>query len=278
MPELAKNRKYLVLAAATVFLTLLMSLAAREGSRIGVAEGALREVLAPVQKVILTGAQRIEAAVRFVGEIRSLRRENARLKQELAELRARDNVTREIWQENVRLRKLLELPATMPELETIGARVVARDPGNWYKTLVIDRGTRAGIKVDTVVLAAGGVVGRVVQVTANTAEVLLISDQRSAVGAMGQFSRDVGVLKGGDGTSGDCRLVYLPRNATIRPGEIVVTSGLGGLFPKGLILGTVTEVTAEEYGLGKYARVKPAVDLDHLEEVRVVVGMRDAGG
>jgi len=274
VPELAKNRKYFALAAATVLLTLLMSLAAQEGGRVAPVEGFLREVLAPVEGVILAGTNKVEGAVRFVAEIRRLSAENAELKKELAQLKLKENVSREVWSENVRLRKLLALPPGQPELTTLGARVVSRDPGNWYKTLTIDRGSRSGVKVDAVVLGAGGVAGRVIQVSPNTAEVLLITDQRSAVGALGQLSRDVGVLKGGDAADGGCRLVYLPRSATIKPGELVVTSGLGGLFPKGLVLGQVTEVKSEGYGLGKYAQVKPAVDFDHLEEVLVITGVK----
>ncbi|HHY92882.1 MAG TPA: rod shape-determining protein MreC [Firmicutes bacterium] len=274
MPELAKNRKYLALAVATVLLTLLMSLAAREGSRVGAAEGLLHEALAPVQGLVYTVSNRVSGAVRFVAEIRRLGAENAELKKELAQLKARENVAREVWSENVRLRKLLALPPGQPELTTVGARVVARDPGNWYKTLTIDRGTRDGLKVDMVVLGAGGVAGRITRVAPHTAEVLLLSDQRSAIGAMGQLSRDVGVLKGGETAQDGCRLVYLPRSATLQPGELVVTSGLGGLFPKGLVLGQVIEVKSEGYGLGKYARVTPAVDLDHLEEVLVITDVR----
>lgn len=274
MPELAKNRKYLFLAAATVLLTLLMSVAAREGSRVSQAEGVLHEALAPVERLAFAITGRVRAAVRFLGEVRNLSAENARLKKEIALLQAQENVTREIWSENVRLRRLLNLPPGELEFTTVGARVVARDPGNWYKTLTIDRGSTAGVKPDAVVLGAGGVVGRVIRVFPNTAEVLLLTDQRSAIGAMGQLSRDVGVLKGGGSNGEGCRLVYLPRTATIRPGEIVVTSGLGGLFPKGLVLGQVVEVKSEEYGLGKFALVKPAVDLDHLEEVLVITGRK----
>jgi rod shape-determining protein MreC len=275
VPELAKNRKYLILAAATVLLTLLMSVAAREGSRVSQAEGVLNAALAPVERVAFAVTSRVQAALRFIGEVRNLSAENARLKEEIASLKAQENVIREIWSENVRLRRLLNLPPVELEFTTIGARVIAREPGNWYKTLTIDRGSQAGIRTDAVVLGAGGVVGRVIRVFPNTAEVLLLTDQRSAIGAMGQFSRDVGVLKGGDASGEGCRLVYLPRTATIRPGEVVVTSGLGGVFPKGLVLGQVVEVKSEEYGLGKFALVEPAVDLDHLEEVLVITGIKN---
>jgi rod shape-determining protein MreC len=275
MPELAKNRKYVLLALATVLLTVLMSLAAQQDVQVRLVEGVFRDALAPVQRVIITGSEKITQAISFVSEVRSLGAENARLRRELEELKDRENVTREIWNENVRLRQLVGLPSAYPEYELMGARVVARDPGNWYKTIVIDRGSQSGVQENAVVLAAGGVAGRVVQVSAHTAEVLLISDQRSAVGAMGQLSRDMGVLQGGDGGGGQARLVYLPRTATIRPGEAVVTSGMGGVFPKGLLLGRVTEVTDEDYGLAKHAIVEPLVDLDHVEEVLVIVGTKN---
>ncbi|NLG85824.1 MAG: rod shape-determining protein MreC [Firmicutes bacterium] len=274
MPEQARNRKYLLLAVATVLLTLLMSIAAKHGENIDSTEGFVRDVLAPVQKVVLTLTNKVGSAVQSIAEIRYLRAENERLKSELAELKARENVLINVWNENVRLRKLLDLPPEITEFNLLAARVVARDPSNWYETMSIDKGELAGVQVGSVVVTNVGVVGRVNKVSATSAEVLLISDQRSAVGAMGQISRDVGVLGGGD-AYGICRLIYLPRTATIRTGETVVTSGLGGVFPKGLVLGRVVEVSTEDYGLGKFARVQPAVDLDHLEEVLVILGPKN---
>ncbi|HHV07706.1 MAG TPA: rod shape-determining protein MreC [Firmicutes bacterium] len=271
MPEQERNYKYLLLAVATVLLTLLMSIAAKQGGKIDPTEGFLQDVLMPVQKVILAFTHKIDSTINYVSEIRRLGVENEHLETELAQLKAKEHVMIEIWNENVRLRKLLDLPPAMEEFNLLPARVVARDPSNWYETMVIDQGTEAGVQVGSVVVTNAGVVGRVNKVSTRSAEVLLISDQRSAIGAMGQTSRDVGIVKGGD-SGGDCRLVYLPRSATIRTGETVITSGLGGVFPKGLVLGRVAEVSAEDYGLGKFARVQPAVDLDHLEEVLVVIG------
>ena len=271
MPEQARNHKYLLLAVATVLLTLLMSIAAKHGEKIDPTEGFLRDALAPAQKVVLALTNKVGSALHYVSEIRRLGAENARLKAELTELKARENIMVNVWHENVRLRKLLDLPPEIAEFNLLAARVAARDPSNWYETMVIDRGEQAGVRVGSVIVTNEGVVGRVNKVSATSAEVLLISDQRSAVGAMGQISRDVGVLSGGDG-EGNCRLVYLPRTATICTGETVVTSGLGGVFPKGLVLGRVVEVSVEDYGLGKFARVQPAVNLGHLEEVLVIIG------
>ncbi|MGI6129953.1 MAG: rod shape-determining protein MreC [bacterium] len=271
MPEQARNNKYLLLAVATVLLTLLMSIAAKHGQNVDPTKGFLRDVLAPGQKVMLALTNKIGQAVHSVKEIRRLGIENERLRTELDKAKARENLMKNIWNENVRLRQLLQLPPETDEFDLLAARVVARDPSNWYETMIIDQGTQAGVEVGSVIITNQGVVGRVNKVSAKSAEVLLISDQRSAVGAMGQSSRDVGVLGGGD-VEGTCRLIYLPRTATIRTGETVITSGLGGVYPKGLVLGHVVEVSKEDYGLGKFARVKPAVNLDHLEEVLVIIG------
>jgi rod shape-determining protein MreC len=270
MPSQLRNHKYLLLAVATVLLTLLMSIATKEGSKIDPAEGLLRDLLAPVQKTILSCSYKIGSTIDYITTIKRLGEENAYLSAEIARLKAEQNLAIETREENVRLRKLLNLPPAMEIFRFVAARVVARDSSNWYNTLIIDQGCQAKVEADSVVITNDGVVGRVQKVSARTAEVLLISDQRSAVGAMGQSSRDVGVLRGGD-EEGYCRLVYLPRTASVQVGEIIITSGLGGNFPKGLVLGQVMEVQAEDYGLGKFARVKPTVDLDHLEEVLVIL-------
>src|SRR3989442_1297444 len=133
----------------------------------------------------------------------------------------------------------------------------------------VDRGSRDGVRRNAPVVTADGVVGRVIEVTLTTSRVLLIVDSRSAVGALVQRSRDLAVVEGR--SERVLHLKYLSRTAQVEPGDLVVTSGQGGVFPKGLVVGRITRVVQEEGEYLQEAQVEPAAALDRLEEVLILL-------
>lgn len=195
-------------------------------------------------------------------------RENKTLRKDLNELTNQLNQAKEIIQENQRLRQLLDLKKSV-QYETIACRVIARDAGTWYKTLVIDKGKMSGVNIDMPVLSLnGGVAGRVIDSTDGVSRVLLITDVNSSIGAVIQDTRIVGLVEG-DGRGG-CLLNLIPKNIDIQTGAVVVTSGLGEIYPKGLPLGTITDVFNGNQGLHKMAKLKLCADIDRIEEVLVI--------
>lgn len=152
----------------------------------------------------------------------------------------------------------------------LAADVIARRPDPKFDTLVIARGGADGVRPNSVVVTREGVVGRVFEVTPGTASVLMLTDQNSGVGARVQRakSRATGICKGDNSKA--LSLVYLPNDADIKLGDRIVTSGLGGVFPPGLPIGTVVDVRAEEGNFLKSARLRPFVDFDRLEQVYVL--------
>lgn len=195
-------------------------------------------------------------------------RENKLLHKNLDELSSQLNTLRELQKEMERLMELLNLKKSLP-YETYACRVIARDVTSWYKSLIIDKGKSSGVNVDMPVLSTnGGVIGRVVESGSDVSRVLLITDMNSSVGGIIQDSRTIGLVES-DG-SGGCILNLLPKDIDIQPGSVVVTSGLGEIFPKGLIIGTITEVTSGAQGLYKTARLRLACDIDRIEEVIVI--------
>jgi len=201
-----------------------------------------------------------------------LEEENRRLTAQNTELLLRLHAADEAARENARLRAMLGWKPTVPwKLQP--ARVVLRDPANWWRTVQIDRGSREGVRPNSPVLTSRGLVGRVGTVGYDHAQVILLGDPNCKVSALvANESRDAGVV--GSSPSLDSSLVeltYLPQHAQIAAGETVVTSGLGGLFPKGIVVGRVIDTRAEEYGLYQSARVRLAVNLGALEEVWVIV-------
>lgn len=172
---------------------------------------------------------------------------------------------------------MLDYKKSAPQFDFVTAAVVARDPGTWTNIIVINRGTAQGIAKDMPVVTSQGLVGNVVQAYSSTAKVQLILDPRSAVGALVQRpeSRVAAIVEGNGARPLSPRMVNLARDADVIKGDQVITSGFGGIYPKGLMLGEVVDVVNEEGGLLKYAVLKPAVDFDRLEEVFVIVRSRE---
>jgi rod shape-determining protein MreC len=265
----SRIRKLLAPALTVVVLVTLMAVTARERERISRLEEVLVEGLAPVQRALYSGAEALGSGVRSLAGWRNLKRDNARLQAEVGSLTALAEQARETVEENRRLRRLLGFAETLP-FDYLAAHVIARNADNWFSTVLIDLGRRDGVAKNMPVVTPPGLVGRVITVTSDTATVLLTSDPDSGVGAMIRRSRDCGVLLGEMGGQGALTMRFFSRQASVREGDIVITSGLG-ILPKGLLLGTVRRVRTSEQGLLIEADVEPATDLGRLEEVLVLM-------
>lgn len=194
--------------------------------------------------------------------------ENKRLKNENQLIRHKINSLREAHLENVRLTDLLKLQKKIP-YKVIAARTIARSADNWSSLIVIDKGSGSGIKKDFVVLSYLGLAGRVTEVSPLTSKVMLINDSNMAVSAIVQRSRQEGLVSGTLGNSLIMR--YLPKDCDIKVSDIIITSGLTENYPKGLLIGMVTDIGEEFSGLNRYAIVEPAVNLSTIEEVLIIV-------
>ncbi len=264
------RRRAGLLAFLVLAVGVLLSLQVRtpERRQLGVLGHLILDLLMPFQEAFAHIADAAAGPWRALNEIGQLRTENAQLRAEVERLRRELAQLGEVSAEVKRLRKLLGFRSSMPHA-TVTARVVARDPSRWYTTLTIDRGLRDGLRRNDAVVTADGLVGRVLEVYATAARVLLLTDPRSAVGVVVQTSREPGLVEG-DGTE-LLRLRYLSRSAGLREGDLLVSSGLGGVFPRGLMVGTVVSVSRPVGALFQEAVVRPAADLARLEEVLVIV-------
>ena len=201
-----------------------------------------------------------------------LREENARLREENVRLQG-------ILQENARLAKLVGFKSGQPNLELVPGRVIAADISPYFRVLRIridlgDQGIEAGMPV----VSSEGVVGQIEAVYQNYADVMLAVDPRSHIDIFTQSNRARGVLIGqGEDKSYRARIAFLLRRDEIQEGDVIVTSGRGGRFPKELLIGHVSEIESQEYGLYQTAYVEPAVDFSRLEEVYVIVSQRNTG-
>lgn len=234
-----------------------------------------RDLLAPLQSGVSSVTRFSKNSFQNIWSLKDLQKENEELREQVEQLTAENNLLEEYRQQNIRLRELLILESTLStkyNLET--AEVIARDLKNWNQRLTINKGSQDGLAKDMAVLTYRGMIGRISSVTANTAEVILITDRQGAVAALLQSSRFPGVVEGTTDNSGLLQMIHLPFDAPVRENEVVVSSGLGQIIPKGLRIGYVVDIKVEPNGLMKKAVLKPFADLDRIEEVFVVTGVK----
>lgn len=233
----------------------------------------VHDLLAPAKGAVTEVGRFVSQEAYFLLSWRGLARENEELKAEVARLRAQVAELNEYRLENERLKRMLQYRDTGPGGgKAVVARVIARDPGNWFGTVTVDRGSADGVRRDLTVVTPDGLVGRVVAVRTHSSDVLLITDPRSSVGGLIQETRIPGVVEGLAGGYGLLRMLYIAKDAPVEIGQTVVTSGLGGIFPKGIPVGSVAEVRPEGGGLFQVVAVRPFAQLDRLEEVAVLLG------
>jgi rod shape-determining protein MreC len=200
-------------------------------------------------------------------ELRGVRDENKELRKELEHLKGQNSQLREAASATERLTALLEFKK-QADLSMVAAQVIGRDTGNWYRTIILNKGESDGFQPDMGVITSVGVVGRIVKTTAATSVVLLVTDPNNAIAGLVQRTRDEGIVEGT--TIGLARMKYIPLLSNARPGDRVVTSGLVGGFPRGLAIGTITRIDKDEGALFQFAELAPDVDVNRVEEVLVI--------
>jgi rod shape-determining protein MreC len=228
----------------------------------------LVEIVAPFQKITRNTVRITEDLwLKYFGLINTSE-ENTRLKKEIDLLTMENFRYRELLATHQRLQQLLQFKDTT-EQNVLAAQVIGRDPTGYFRSIIIDKGENSGIKVNMPVVNSNGAVGQVVSLSYNYAKVLLVIDQNSSVDSIIQRSRDSGIIKGL--SSKVCLMENVVKTSDIHVGDVVVTSGLGGVFPKGIPVGEVIEVEDPPGELFKDVKIKPSVDFSKLEEVLVIL-------
>ena len=270
-----RYRRAVILSIALLVSFLFMTLQVRqEGPLVDLVERGLVLTVTPFLKLYAAVTGTTSRLWANYVDLRRVRGENLRLQEEMAALREEGRRLAEAGLENSRLRRLLDLPAGR-EFDLVTAQVIAKDTTNWFKTIMINKGSEAGVQRSLPVIATEGLVGRVVEVMPWTAKVQLLTDPVSSVGALLQEQRGTGLVTGDRGQTATVK--YLPLMAEVRVGDVVLTSGMGGVFPKGILIGTVTATHRKSGALFQEAAIQPSVDFGRLEEVLVITRERGAG-
>lgn len=226
------------------------------------------EIIGPFQTVISKFSNYTGSVWGKYRALLHVREENEQLRQELLQYRTANIEYREAVATNVRLQKLLELKESLPP-PTLTAEIVGKDPSLWFHTFTINRGSSDGVQKGMPVVTVEGVVGQVLTSSPNYSKVLLATDPNSAIEIITQKTRVQGIVKGlGRDAFG---LYYVLKSAEVEKGDYVLTSGLGGVFPKGLMVGTVSAVMKTRRGMFQTIEIDPAVDFSQLEYLIIIM-------
>lgn len=269
MRDLLNRYRYSLLAIALLLSTLLLySYSLRQKGATTFFERSVLTLTAPFQASFDATLDSITGFWSNYLGLLETRQRNLQLDAENRRLKAELRQVAEVRLQNTRLRELLALVDEV-DRPAMPAQVIGEDASNWARTIVIDKGSRAGLSDGLPVVAAEGVVGRIIKTAPNSSRVLLITDASSAVAALVQRTRARGVARG---LGVKLSLDYSLRNADIQVEDLLITSGMGGVFPKGLTLGRIAGVERDEFGLFQRVEVTPAADFSRLEEVMVLLG------
>src|SRR5262245_38385180 len=266
---LRRNR---LLATAALFLVLAAAMILHTGTSHGRDDPLGRiflELMAPLERTGTFASRTVADAWESASGLLHARDEAEALRGRVRQLEQDTARLAETEAENARLRTLLDFRRTLGGT-LLTTRVIGHDAAGLSRTLVVDQGSAAGIAKGAAVLAPEGIVGQVFQVSPHAARVLLVSDHNSGVDAVVQRTRGRGIVEGT--ADGRCGLRFVKRTEDLQVGDLVVSSGLEGIFPRGLPVGRISAVDKQGHGLFQYAQVEPAVDVDELEEVLVTLG------
>ena len=257
-----KYKKHIVRIFA-LLLVLITVLASGKQLNATLLESAIGVVVTPFQDLTTGISSWVDETVTSARNKTDLKEENTELKNQIAELLEENRRLAMYEDENAKLSALLKIAQRYPDYESIGATVIAKDPGVWYDGFTIDKGTTSNISANMVLIAPEGLVGKVLESGLTFSKAQSILDSRSSVPAMSVRTGDLGVVKGNYTLSADglCIMEYIDAQAEIMVGDEIVTSHLSDIYPAGLAIGKVLELETDTNGLTKYAVIQPYVDL-----------------
>jgi len=266
--KLSDRKNIIILVSLVLASFALMTFDIRRSQTPTFFETVLMWAVSPVQNLITNTLDSVSNVVDHYILVADVSKENETLRQEIDKLIRQNNELNEELRRRSRVGDLMEYQENR-SLKSVVATVIGRDATQWARVVFVDKGTQDGIRENLAVVTHSGVVGHVIQAGLNTSKVLLIVDGRSAVDTLFSNDRIAGVVVG---TGMEfCEMKYVPITAEVNVGDQVLSSGLGGLYPKGLVVGTVISITKATQGLFQEITIAPSADFGRLEEVLILL-------
>jgi rod shape-determining protein MreC len=280
MKEFFKGKAFKILVAVVVVIIGLLIGNAASGRNLSLPSDWLGNLTSPFQNFASALKGGFSGLGTYFSDKTATAAENEALKAQVAQLQQQLADYEQLKRENQQLKEIVGITEQREDLQMIGATVISGDSGEYYGAFTINKGNKDGIKEKDAVVTTAGVVGYVSEVSYNHCKVTTLLSPDCNIGGYDIVSGDFGVLTGGSelAAQGLFKLAYLPKGSLIAVGNIVVTSGLGGIFPQGFVAGVVQRVVADEQGLAMDAVLMPSADFSKLKEVLVVIGFNPEAG
>lgn len=270
MPQFFSNKRLIILLVGVIFLVALISFSLRDRDHASLPEQIVKDVVGFGQSFFSKPAQYITGVFENVDSLLNTYEENKRLKSRLEEFAKVQAEANDMASENERLRELIDKTEDLRDYDPIQATVIARNPDQWEEKIILDKGEVHGVKENMAVMTAQGLVGKVELTTpfTSTVEMLTTQNPNYRVSAQVVGEQEIfGLIEGFDEERKELILKKIDSDFDIKVGDLVISSGLGGIFPKGIPIGEITEVSTDDYGLTKLAYVKPSADFSLLDHV-----------
>ncbi|MDR1002138.1 MAG: rod shape-determining protein MreC [Oscillospiraceae bacterium] len=279
MKDIFKGRSFKIVIASTIIIIGIMMYSASVSGEQNALASIATFITTPIQKLSALISGGIGSFTNQFEDVDSIKAENELLEKKVRELIAQTVDYDDIKQENERLREILGLKEANPDYAFLDATVISRDTTDVFHTFIIDKGSLQDVSLYDPVITQDGLVGYVSQVGPVSCKVTTILSTASSIGAVDRRTRDGGVLSGNLEMSslGNAKLSYLARDCDVAVGDIIVTSGLGGIFPKNLVIGEVLEIKPEAQDISLYAIIKPRADIVGCTEVYIITNFEGQG-
>ena len=273
MPQFFLNKKLILLLLSIIILVALIGFSLKEKENVSWPEQFIKDTTGFVQQIFQTPAQFVADVFGDLRDLQNTYEENEKLRARLDEYATLQTKVKDLENENEELRALLDKEDDLRSYSPINATVIARNPDRWQEVLIINKGKLHGVEKNMAVITASGLMGKVKSSNqfSSTVQLLSTTDPKNRISATIQGNQDiVGLVEGYDQETKMLLLKKIPSDVEVEVGSTVITSGLGGVFPRGLPIGSVEEVVVDQYGLTQTAYVKPFADLYDISHVVVV--------
>lgn len=265
----SKKSGFLGIIITIVILVLIVIFSNREANT-SFFENVANKLVMPIQNGLTFIKNKVSGNSTFFSDINNLKSENKELQDKNSQLEQSLRELENIKTENETLKEYLGLTEKYGEYKTIPGYVINKDISNYSKMIVINVGTNDGVEENMTVIADEGLVGHVVSVTKDTAKVMTIIDTSSSVSCLMSTNKDGVVCKGTLGNNSELKAIYIPTEADLIQGDSIDTSGLGGIYPKGIHVGNIKKIVATKNITDRYAVIETAVDFNKINTVLVV--------
>lgn len=256
----------IIIAIVIVLICMFTPMLSWLGNSLGI-------VVTPVQTGVTGIYNSIQGTIGFWSRVKTVDAENRKLKEQLSKLEAKSIDYDRLKEQNEKYKELLDVKERYQGSDSVAAVVVGRDANNWLSVISLNKGSASGIKNENPVYNASGLVGKTISVGVNWSKVETVIDAEHSVsgivartGDLVQIDGDLKLMK-----SGMCKMTIIGENTDVIIGDAIETSGIGGVYPKGILIGTVREFRTNEEGTGSYAVIKPAVDIEHITDALVML-------